>query len=907
MTSSPRRTHPASFLLSRLSRINLWHFLWIAVALSVLMSLPMSYLIHGRLAWDYPLTAACISAVVASLVLFLIKQIRSEQQRTEEALRESEARLRAIIGSEPECVKVVAPDGTLLEMNPAGLSMVEADSPEAVIGRPVIRLVHPEDRPAFQALHDSVMQGRPGTLQFRIIGLRGTLRSLETQAAPLRDGAGRIASVLSITRDVTERKRAEDALKESERKLGEAQRIAHLGYWERDLASDLLTWSDETYRIFGLRPHERLLHFAQFQEFIHPEDRGIIIRAVTEALRGGPGPDVEYRVVRPDGEIRVVHSRGHVMRDESGQPRRIFGTIQDITERKRAEASLHAKTSQLQLISETMTAFYENGDWREASTRLLRGALRLTESEYGFIGVVMEGPVLRVLAHEGIVWNAAVNREFYERAMRTYEEKGYLEFTNLENLFGRIITTGTVVIANEPGTDPRSGGLPPGHPPLRHFLGVPILRGSEVVGMIGVANRPGGYTGAEQAAIEILTQAIGVLYDSYLRRERQAELEEELRQSQKMEAIGRLAGGLAHDFNNLLMVIQGYGELLREQFGQDRTVATNLGQIRQAAESAGLLVRQLLAFSRKQVLDPRVLDLNAVIGGIGGMIRRLLGEDIDLAVSLAPNLGAVKADQGQVEQVLMNLAANARDAMPQGGRVTIETTNIEMTEPQRRGQVVVPGPYVMLAVSDTGVGMDAATQARIFEPFFTTKTQGKGTGLGLSSVYGIVKQSGGYIFVYSEPGRGTTFKIYLPRVNEEVSPIHEKPSVRVIPRGTETILLVEDEPAIRELVSTELAALGYTVLAARHGFEALLVSNSHEGPIHLLLADVVMPQMSGPELAERLTSSRPDLRVLYMSGYGSESIVHHGIIDPGTAFLQKPFTQETLASKVRAVLDQPGS
>src|SRR5881275_876306 len=372
-----------------------------------------------------------------------------------------------------------------------------------------------------------------------------------------------------------------------------------------------------------------------------------------------------------------------------------------------------------------------------------------------------------------------------------------------------------------------------------------------------------------------------------------------------MEAVGRLAGGVAHDFNNLLTVITSYSALLLEDLGSDDPKRDDVQQIRKAAEAAATLTRQLLAFSRQQVLQPKALDLKATVAGTEKLLKRLIGEDIQLTTVLAPDLGVVKADPGQIEQIIINLAVNARDAMPSGGRLTIEAANVDMDEAYVRGHAPAsPGRYVMLALSDTGIGMDEQTKARIFEPFFTTKEKGKGTGLGLSTVYGIVKQSGGYVWVYSEPGHGTTFKVYLPRVDAPAEP-QAPPREAATVTGTETILLAEDDEILRPLTKGLLARLGYTVLDAESAEQALAVAGARQGPIHLLVADVVMPGASGRELARRLAQSRPETRVLYVSGYTDDAIVHHGMLDPGLKFLQKPFTPAALARKVREVLDAP--
>ena len=384
------------------------------------------------------------------------------------------------------------------------------------------------------------------------------------------------------------------------------------------------------------------------------------------------------------------------------------------------------------------------------------------------------------------------------------------------------------------------------------------------------------------------------------------ELEDQLRQAQKMEAVGMLAGGVAHDFNNLLTIIAGYSQLILGTLGPKDPNRHSVEQIIKAGERAAALTQQLLAFSRRQVLQPRVLDLNKLVGSLGTMLRRLIGEDIELRLVLKPDLGRVSADPGQVEQVIMNLVVNARDAMPKGGVLTVETANTHLDEHYAGCHIAAtPGPFILLAVSDTGSGMDDATKARLFEPFFTTKSVGSGTGLGLSTVFGIVKQSGGSVEVYSEPGRGTSVKVYLPRIDQPVvvEPQHLKKSVV---RGTETILLAEDDEMVRTLVCETLKQEGYRVLAASDPLEVQRIAESHRGPIHLLITDVVMPKVSGRELAGQVMGKRPGLKVLYMSGYTDNAVVSSGILHQEVAFLQKPFTPASLVEKVRDVLEGNG-
>jgi signal transduction histidine kinase/ActR/RegA family two-component response regulator len=445
----------------------------------------------------------------------------------------------------------------------------------------------------------------------------------------------------------------------------------------------------------------------------------------------------------------------------------------------------------------------------------------------------------------------------------------------------------------------------------RATLAVPLLAPGRVLGVLVVrAARP-----FDRAAIELAEafadQAVVALESARLYQETTRAYEElartqaQLVQSQKMEAMGRLAGGVAHDFNNLLTVVVGRSELLLSRAGTGSDAERQLRLVQQAALQAGRLTQQLLAFSRKQVLQPKVIDLRDLVVGIAPMLRRLIGEDVDLTVVRHDGIGRVQVDSSQLEQVILNLVVNARDAMPDGGRLTIEVADTVLDAAYASEHVAVtPGPYVMLAVTDTGVGMDAETQARIFEPFFTTKEPGRGTGLGLSTVYGIIKQSGGNIWVYSEPGRGTTFKVYLPQVLDQPTADRAEAPTAPIRGGQETVLLVEDEASVRELAREALEMSGYTVLEAQNGGAALLVAEQYRGPIDAILTDVVMPEMSGPELVRRLVGIRPEIRVVYMSGYTGNTIERHGLLDPGTVFLPKPFSPRALATTIRAALDR---
>jgi PAS domain S-box-containing protein len=438
-----------------------------------------------------------------------------------------------------------------------------------------------------------------------------------------------------------------------------------------------------------------------------------------------------------------------------------------------------------------------------------------------------------------------------------------------------------------------------------HANGLPGEETAPIESVFRIQQRGGGVRILEVSATNLLKHPAvnGIVMNARDVTERR-KLEEQLMRAQKMEAIGTLSGGIAHDFNNILTVILGHTEILLQASRSLPAEYDHLKSIDEASRRASTLTRQLLAFSRKQVLQPKVFNLNSLIDDLDKMLRRLISEDIDLHTVTDPGLGATRADPGQIEQVVMNLVVNARDAMKSGGRITIETANVTLDEDYVREHAGAhPGPHVMLAVSDTGEGISPEVLPHIFEPFFTTKEVGKGTGLGLSTVYGIVKQSGGNVGVYSHPGRGTTFKVYLPRV-DETAPSPVEPPQRLVTSGAETVLLVEDEPALRDLIRFALTGSGFTVLDVPNPADALALIRTHTGPLHLLLTDVIMPGMDGPALAKQVQKERPDIKVLFMSGYATNFIMHDGVIDPGTNFLEKPFNPRTLLGKVREVLDR---
>jgi two-component system cell cycle sensor histidine kinase/response regulator CckA len=653
----------------------------------------------------------------------------------------------------------------------------------------------------------------------------------------------------ALLRAVTEeteraaRRQAEDALRSTRERLQHVVSSSPAVLYSLRVAGQTLVpdWvSANIEQLLGYTPAE-VINSEWWVDRVHTEDREPVLAQVQKLL--GEGHVVrEYRFRRKDGVYRWVRDEQKLVRDTEGKPVEVVASWSDVTERKQAELRLQEREEQYRLLFDSNP----HPMW------------------------VFDAETLAFLA----VNDAAVRQYGYSpgefRGMTVNDIRPPEEIPTPSEHLKDLLR------------------IPPGSPGgWRHRT----KDGSIIE--VEVSSNPITFQGRE---------AVLVLANDVTEKKK---LEAQLLQAQKMEAIGQLAGGVAHDFNNLLGVITGYTELLLKDLGTMHPGLRRAEEIQKAAERAGSLTRQLLAFSRKQVLVPEVLDLNSVLDDTEKMLRRLIGEDIQLVTVFASGLGRVKADPGQMEQVILNLAVNARDAMPRGGKLIIETANVDLDANYARARAdVKPGSYVMLAVSDTGHGMDADTMTHIFEPFFTTKDEGKGTGLGLSTVFGIVKQSGGHVAVYSEVGRGTSFKVYLPRTQEEEE-IAAVGAVRAeVPRtGSETILLVEDAEALRLLIAEILEVGGYRVLPGASPEAALAAAEAHAGPIHLLLTDVVMPRMSGREVADRIKASRPTVKIMYMSGYTDEAIGHHGALEPGTHFMQKPFTADALLRKVREVLE----
>jgi len=650
-----------------------------------------------------------------------------------------------------------------------------------------------------------------------------------------------------LEQEITERKRAEEALKRSEAQLSNALQTARASHWEYDVDRDVFTFNDNFYGIFRTTAAEvggyEMSSAEYARRFCHPDDAAMVAEETRLALETADpnfSRQFEHRILYADGEVGYISVRFSIVKDSEGRTVKTYGVNQDITERKRTDEALR-------------------------------------ESEGRFRGL-FENMGSAVAVYEAVDDGA----DFIFRDFNTAAER--IDQLPRDRVIGRRLTE--------------------------------VFPGAGDCGLLDVLRRT-WKTGAAERVPEALYRdsriqgwrqnfvyrlpsgEVVAMYDDVTERR---SLEAQLLRAQKMEAIGRLAGGVAHDFNNLLTGINGFVGFAREAVEAGSQAYEDLSQALALSDRAANLTRQLLAFSRRQTLEPVVLDLNSLLAERVKMLERILGEDIDIQFVPAADLGNVCVDPGQVEQVIMNLAVNARDAMPNGGKLTIETANVQLGREYARVHAEVePGPYVMLAVSDTGCGMDEATRAQLFEPFFTTKEAGKGTGLGLSTVYGILKQHGASIWVYSEEGKGTTFKVYLPRV---AGPVEERrPKADFISGGAETILLVEDDDAVRDIGRRHLEALGYTVLCTAGAREAEEVTRGHEGHIDLLLTDVVMPDRNGRELYEALAARRPGLKVLYMSGYTDNTIVHHGVLEGDIPFLQKPFERHSLADMVRQALD----
>jgi PAS domain S-box-containing protein len=764
----------------------------------------------------------------------------TEGKRAQEALIEERHLLHTLMDNLPDLIYFKDRESRFTRTNKAHANLFGLSDPVLAIDKTDFDFYAPEQAIAFRKdEHEIIRTGQP------VVGKEemqrwpdGHVTWVSTTKMPLRDAQGNIIGTFGVSRDITERKHVEEALRESEEKYHSLVSNIPDVAWTVDAERRFVFIGKGIERITGYSLEEAYQGGVQFYlDSLHPDDVPLTRNGFRALFAEGRPFDVESRLKRKDGEWIWVHYRALASYERNGI-RHADGLLSDITERKQAEAEHVRLVTAIEQSAEAVVITNTNGDIEYVNPAFTRITGYSREEVLGQNPRILKSDTQDPAFYQQL-WASILKGEIWHGEIVNRRKDGEL-YTEEMNIT-----------------------------PVRDARGA-------------------------------VTHFIATKQDVTERRR----LEKQFRQAQKMEAVGRLAGGVAHDFNNLLTIINGYSDLVLDRLNPDDPNRAHIGEIKKAGDQAASLTRQLLAFSRQQVLALQILDLNALVAHVQKMLRRLIGEDIDLAVVRDPSLGQVKADAGQIEQILMNLAVNARDAMPEGGKLVIETANAELDDAYVcTHPLVVPGRYVMLAVSDTGMGIDAQTQAHIFEPFFTTKELGKGTGLGLAMVYGIVKQSGGYIWVYSEPGQGATFKIYLPRVDEVAESIQASKMSSHSLAGSETILLVEDEEAVRALAAKVLEERGYKVLESTSPEDALQIGERHKEPVHLLLTDVVLPRMSGRKIAEHLALLRPGMKVLYMSGYTDDSVVRQGVLEANTAFLQKPFTPASLARKVREVLD----
>src|ERR1700722_2639401 len=916
----------------------------------------------------------------------------------ETQIAEQTASLRAIMENNPIAIVVMDLERRIRMCNPAFQNTFKHQQAE-IIGQDLDELLAPEGlQSEAQAFSGRAASGETVRANSRRQRSDGTLVDVRIIAVPLMVG-GRCTGSFAMYEDITERNQAERARREAEERLRLLFENAVEGIFQASVDGRLLSVNPALARMCGYASPQEMIASGSDVSADFYADPQARLEFTRRMEADGAVERFEYQLRRKDGQKIWVSENARVVRDAAGAVVAYEGTMEDITDLKRAEVErqvtfeiirsvnvtdnlddllylIHQALKKVLYAENCFIALYEPSSemfhfpffvdqfeqapppqqvGRSCTAHVYRTGKAMLIPQGVFDQLATQGDVelvgtpspswLGAPLHTPAATIGVLVVQHYENG-EAYTERD-LEF--LSSVGGQIALAIERKRAEEKIRDSEARlrvlveqlpaalwtvdknlrftsavgaglarlGLKPnmvGGVSLYEYFEtndstfVPIAAHRRAIGGEPLTFHSEWKGGSYTCHVEPLRSSDGELQGAIcmaLDITDRKQLEEQLRQAQKMEAVGRLAGGIAHDFNNLLMVIQGYADLLAERLPEGNSLRRNAEQIQTASQRATSLTRQLLAFSRKQMLAPKVLNVQAVVADMEKILRRLIGEDVQLETSSAPDLGLVKADRSQIEQVILNLAVNARDAMPEGGRLTIETANAELDASfAHPPAVLAPGKYVMLAVTDNGCGMDSETQAHIFEPFFTTKEKGKGTGLGLATVYGIVKQSGGYIWVYSEPGRGTTFKVYLPRIEDETAlPRIEIPAeASANPRGSETVLLVEDEKGVRELAREYLQMTGYRVIEAENGHAALELAAMHDGKIHLLMTDVVMPGISGRELSARVQTVRPDIRVLYMSGYTDQAVVHHGILESDAVLLQKPFTLNALALKLREIL-----
>jgi len=781
-----------------------------------------------------------------------LKRLRHRLLQVETLVGQMRTRLAQYFEQIPLPAYNVSLDGTILDVNRAALEFLEYGNKQDLIGKPLVTTVYaPESRrKAKELLNKWKRKGSLRNEELQVLTKEGGIRDVLLNVEMILDQEGKPQHSISVHLDITERKRTERALQSEE-----ARSRMYL-----DMAGVILLALDKEGKVVLANPKAcsvldgeegEILDKNWFESFIPEHERREVWR-VFQRLMSGTVEPVEYvenQVLTLGGNVRWVAWHNTLIKSAAGEILGTFSSGEDISERRRTEQALRDSEERFRELTDTLPQVVFEADTRGTITYANRRAFEL----FGYA------------------------EEDLHRGLNTLEMIAAQDRDRAKTNIGRVMK-GDKPESTEYMALRKDGGAFP-----VMIYSTRIVREGEVVGMRGIIVDLSEHKAAEKAL---------------------KESEERLRQSQKMEAIGRLAGGIAHDFNNLLTTILGYSEMLLSEGKMTNEALEPVREISKAAQRAAALTQQLLAYSRKQVLRPEELDINELVKNLTRMLRRLIHENIQLNTVLDPKIGCVKADPVQLEQVIINLAINARDSMPGGGNLTIETQDITLDESYcKLRPEVVPGEYVMLAVTDTGCGIEEKIQKQIFEPFFTTKEPGKGTGLGLATVFGTVKQSNGYVYLDSEPGLGSTFKIYLPVIQAGKQKGRDHPKEWTGYATDRAILLVEDDEPLRELVSQILNRTGYTVISASNGEEALcLFDNPEHTEIDLLVSDVVMPGIGGKALAEKLQARLPDLKVLFISGYPDEAVVHHGVLDEGVAYLQKPFSPKAIIQKVQEML-----
>lgn len=811
------------------------------------------------------------------------------RKRAEKELRESEERFRTLVSSSTEGI-IIHENGIIINANQAAADIGGFPNPESLIGKHGLDDV-PFTEESRQELRSYLQSSLPVTREAEIVRLDGSHIHLVVQgrATTFQGRPVRIVSFL----DVTERYKSEMALRESQEKflaIGNSALDAMVLINDAGLVE---YWNPSAERMFGYTAAE--VQGMDVHSRIMPEAFADRFKSAFEGFRLSGTGEVGGRIIeliakRKDGtEFPIEIAVSPILIQGKHWSSAI---IRDITERRNSE-------KERALNERRLAALLKLNQMAAASTHdlahfALEEAVSLTGSTIGYIAFANEDEsVLTMYA-----WSESTMAECaVEKRPRVYP----LASTGL---WGEAVRQRRPIITNDYAADnPLKKGTPQGHVRILRHLNVPIFDGDRIVIVAGVGNKPEHYNEGDVRQLTLLMEGMWRIVTQRRAEEDRKKLQEQLAQSAKMEAVGRLAGGVAHDFNNLLTTVLGYTEMILSQLEEEDPLYTEIEEIHQAGTRAASLTQQLLAFSRKQVIKPRIVELNGAIKEARKMLERLIGDKIKLVLELEPDLGRIKVDPHQIGQVLLNLAVNARDAMPDGGTLTIATSNIAFDKDSLSPHSeIAPGSYVVLSITDTGAGINDEIKSRLFEPFFTTKENGKGTGLGLAMVYGIAKQNGGTISVYSEPGLGTVFRLYLPRTDDQ--PVASVIPLRIAsPTGTETVLLVEDDHMVRRLSQRVLTHLGYEVLQAYDIEDAISICREHPHPIHLLLTDVIMPEMNGVELYAQLRETRSEMKALFMSGYAEDVVVRHGVLPEGTEFIQKPFNMEDLANRVRQTLD----